>query len=78
MFCAVQDGALGIVWAPTQDGIFYSLKTEVFLTETPDDLRRQGLFERVPAIIGINSMDGAALASISCYFIIVCMSCKWR
>ena len=60
----MQDGALGIVWAPTQDGIFYSLKTEVFLMETPDDLRRQGLFERVPAIIGINSMDGAALASM--------------
>jgi neuroligin len=59
------DGALGIVWAPTQDGIFYSLRTEVFMSETPDDLRRQGLFERVPAIIGINSMDGAALANRS-------------
>lgn len=59
------DGSLGIVWAPTQDGIFYSLPTEGFLSEMPEDYRRQNHFAKVPAIIGINAHDGAAIANRS-------------
>ena len=29
----------------------------------PEDMRRQDLFERVPTIVGINSHDGAKIAS---------------
>lgn len=54
---------MGVVWAPTQDGGFFALKTEIYLPEMPEDLRRQGLFEKVPAIVGINAQDGAKLAS---------------
>jgi hypothetical protein len=54
---------MGIVWAPTQDGGFYALKTDNYLSEMPEDLRRQNQFERVPAIIGINAHDGALIAS---------------
>ena len=35
-----QDGVLGAVWAPIQDGLFHQVPTEAFLPETPDDLRR--------------------------------------
>jgi len=62
-----QDGTrthLGVVWAPTQDGGFYALKTELYLPEMPHDMRQQGNFERVPAIIGINAQDGAEVASM--------------
>lgn len=54
---------LSVVWAPTQDGGFYALKTDILLPEMPADLRRQNLFERVPAIIGINADDGAEIAN---------------
>jgi len=62
-----QDGTrtdLSVVWAPTQDGGFYALKTELYLPEMPHDMRQQGNFERVPAIIGINAQDGAEVASM--------------
>jgi len=55
---------LSVVWAPTQDGGFYALKTELYLPEMPHDMRQQGNFERVPAIIGINAQDGADVASM--------------
>lgn len=61
---SMQEGKLGVVWAPTQDGGFFALKTEIYLPEMPEDMRRQGLFEKVPAIIGINAQDGAQLASL--------------
>jgi len=53
-----------VVWAPTQDGGFYALKTEIYLPEMPHDMRQQGNFEHVPAIIGINAQDGAEVASM--------------
>jgi len=62
-----QDGVrtnLSVVWAPTQDGGFYALKTELYIPEMPSDLRQQGLFEHVPAIVGINAQDGAEVASM--------------
>ena len=65
-FCG-QDGSrteLSVVWAPTQDGGFYALKTELYLPEMPHEMRQQGNFERVPAIIGINAQDGAEVASM--------------
>lgn len=54
---------LSVVWAPTQDGGFYALKTELYLPEMPHDMRQQGNFEHVPAIIGINAQDGAEVAN---------------
>ena len=67
MYCVYkQDGRrsnLSVVWAPTQDGGFYALKTELYLPEMPGDMRQQGNFEHVPGIIGINAQDGAEVAS---------------
>lgn len=57
------DGVLGAVWAPIQDGLFHQVPTQAFLPETPDDLRREGQFHRVPCIIGINAHDGAEIAN---------------
>ena len=59
-----QDGDLGVVWAPTQDGGYRDVYA--FLPETPTDLRRQDKFEEVPIIIGLNSQDGAKKASMWC------------
>ena len=56
-----QDGSLGVVWAPTQDGGYRNIYS--FLPETPADMRRQGKFAEVPIIIGLNSQDGAKIAS---------------
>ena len=53
-----------MVWAPTQDGGFYALKTELYLPEMPGDMRQQGNFEHVPAIVGISAQDGAEVASM--------------
>jgi hypothetical protein len=58
----IQDGALGVVWGPTQDGGYRNIYA--FLPETPTDLRRQDLFDEVPLIIGLNSQDGAKIASM--------------
>ena len=61
-----QDGTrtnLSVVWAPTQDGGFDSNKTEIYIPEMPSDMRQQGNFEHVPAIVGINAQDGAEVAS---------------
>ena len=53
-----------MVWAPTQDGGFFALKTELYLPEMPNDMRQQGSFEHVPAIVGISAQDGAEVASM--------------
>lgn len=53
-----------MVWAPTQDGGFFALKTELYLPEMPNDMRQQGSFEHVPAIVGISAQDGADVASM--------------
>ena len=63
-----------MVWAPTQDGGFFALKTELYLPEMPSDMRQQGNFEHVPAIVGINAQDGAEVASMySHMLLLVCV-----
>ncbi len=54
-----------MVWGPVQDGGYFygQIKQESFLPETPPDLRRQGLFAKIPIIVGINAQDGAKKAS---------------
>ena len=67
-FCSLfQDGIFGPTFVPVQDGLFYSIPTEGFLPEAPDDYRREGIFARVPTIVGINANDGAQIASNSCF-----------
>ena len=58
-----QDGALGEVWGPTQDGGY--LLEYSFLPEMPVDLRRQQTFAKIPIIIGINQQDGVQKAGWS-------------
>ncbi len=59
-----QDGPLGWVWGPVQDGGFYSTDPSFvpFLPETPPDLRNQYV-RKVPTIIGLNINDGVKRAS---------------
>lgn len=76
-----QDGprtSLSVVWGPTQDGGFYALRTELYLPEMPSDMRDQGNFEHVPAIIGINAQDGAEVASMWSNVIPVILVCAVR
>ena len=62
---------MGVVWAPTQDGGWFMdnpMYPQVpYLRYQPRDMREQGLYERIPCIIGLNSQDGAERASTSAY-----------
>lgn len=64
-----QNGPMGVVWAPTQDGGWFMdspLFPQVpYLRYQPRDMRDQGLYERIPCVIGLNSQDGAERASES-------------
>lgn len=62
------NGKLGRVWGPVQDGGYYhsvNLKSDVFLPELPVDLRRQGLYPKIPVIVGIDKQAGAKRANAS-------------
>ncbi len=58
-----QDGALGVVWGPVQDSVVYSRPKDIFMPQAPGDLRRQGLFDHVPTIIGMETDAAAEKAS---------------
>ena len=60
----IKDGILGWVWGPVQDGGYYNgpLRREEYLPETPQDIRMQELFARVPILAGLNAQGGSKIA----------------
>ena len=66
-YCRFQDGDLGVIWAPTQDGGWYrndpTYPQVPFLRYEPNDARMQGRFDHVPCLIGLNTQDGVKKAS---------------
>ena len=63
----LQDGDLGVVWAPVQDGGWFNFAgitpQSPYLPQTPQDLRYIGEYDTLPMIIGLNTQDGAKFAS---------------
>ncbi len=59
-----QAGAVRVPWAPVQESGDIQ-QSSVFMPESPDYMRRMGLFEHVPSIVGLETDAAAEKASRS-------------